>query len=543
MMSPNQPVRQLSVRVLVRLSIIPAMLFISSLILTSLHGPYYLGSNFDPEYAYLLNSLNILLGETPGHTDHPGTSVQLLGAAVIGGQYGLARVFGVTEEVLETAVITNPESYLRTINLFFNFSLALGSFMVGYRVFRYSNRWLFVAILQIVPFLFATTILATTRIMPEPFLLFITYGLVFFLMPIIFNQTYRLQTNRESVFLGIILGLGIVTKVTFIPLLVLLWLPDTFKRKVYASLSMVFTFLLITLPIWNKYPAMVQWLINLIIHDGRHGRGEVGLGNAELLSKNFSKLFVSEPTYFILIGILFFGVAILFWQRQKIKGVVVRRNYFIILALFIIILLGQTILTIKHPPIHYSLPSMGMAGLILLLLISAPITISDRMNKLIHYSIFVFLIGAVGITTVKINERNIIAQDAIDSVENLETLIANSYSHCTIAYYYRSSSIPYALDFGDSYANGNFSQTLDQIYSNELFYHIYSQRFHTSTTFFESSEIKELLTNGGCILMQGRLFANGYEKYATSLTLERVDNNIVGETLYQLNGFKETGTN
>jgi hypothetical protein len=408
-------------------------------------------------------------------------------------------------------------------------------------VFRYSGRWLFVIILQIVPFLFLTTLMATTRVMPEPFLLFITYGLVFFLLPLIFKQTYRVQTTRESIFLGFILGLGVVTKVTFVPLVLLLWLPNTLKRKVYAFLSMIITFFLITLPIWNRYPIMVQWLIKLAIHNGRYGRGEVGIGNADTLSQNLSGLIMSEPTYFALIGLLLLGAASLFWHRQKIEATTGRRHYFLMLALFMTILLGQTAITVKHPPIHYALPSMGLAGFILLLLITAPMTISVKETKWIRYGVLVFLMGAMGIMVVKTNERLISAQESIASVENIETLVIDSYAHCAVAAYYRNSSVTHALDFGDSFANRNFSQALERMYINNLFYGILAQRFHTFTTFFEKSEMETRLANGACVLLQGTPFADGYEKHATSLLLERLDDNISGEALYLLVGFKDTG--
>ena len=43
--------------------------------------PYFL--DYDPEYAYLLNSLNLLEMSVPGHFDHPGTPLQEFGALVL----------------------------------------------------------------------------------------------------------------------------------------------------------------------------------------------------------------------------------------------------------------------------------------------------------------------------------------------------------------------------------------------------------------------------------------------------------------------------
>lgn len=542
-MIQEQDTQHLPVRILVMLSIIPAALFIAALILTAMRRPYYLGSNFDPEYAYLLNSLNLLLGKVPGHTDHPGTTLQLLGAVIVGIRYGATLLFGTVESSVETAVLTQSESYLRTINLVLNLLLAVGCYLVGYRVFRHTGRWIYVVILQATPFLFMTTIAATTRVMPEPFLLFITYLLVFVLLPIIFNQTYRFETNKESIFLGILLGLGIATKVTFVPLLLLLLLPNTFRRKVYAFLSVIITFLLVTLPIWSKYERMVRWMINLIIRDGHYGHGDVGLGSPEKLGQNLIGLILAEPVYFILIAVLFVGSAILLWQRQKIKDTTMRRHYLLMLALFAFILVVQTALTVKHPPIHYALPSMGMVGLILLMLASAPLAKSDKLDQGIQYGLLVFIMGAMVITAVKLNQKRIMIQDSAASVQAIENIITDSYSHCTIAYYYRSSSPTQALYFGNSYVGNNFGQTLEQLYPASLFYNIFGSSFRTFTTGFSTVDMEMRLKNNECILMQGTPFINGYEKYAPNLILERLDNNSSGEALYRLLGFETENVN
>ena len=65
------------------LAVIPAGLFLSSIFLHAIAGSYYLSGIFDPEYVYLLNSLNLLNIQPPSHTDHPGTTLQIFGAIVI----------------------------------------------------------------------------------------------------------------------------------------------------------------------------------------------------------------------------------------------------------------------------------------------------------------------------------------------------------------------------------------------------------------------------------------------------------------------------
>ncbi len=54
------------------------------LFIAKVDGPYYNKNRSDPSYAYLFNALDIEQGVTPFLIQHPGTTVQLIGAAVIG---------------------------------------------------------------------------------------------------------------------------------------------------------------------------------------------------------------------------------------------------------------------------------------------------------------------------------------------------------------------------------------------------------------------------------------------------------------------------
>src|SRR5882757_4555174 len=57
--------------------------FAIGLFLASMEGPYYIKDRADPSYAYLFNALDIDQGFSPYVIHHPGTTVQLIGAAVL----------------------------------------------------------------------------------------------------------------------------------------------------------------------------------------------------------------------------------------------------------------------------------------------------------------------------------------------------------------------------------------------------------------------------------------------------------------------------
>ena len=96
-------------------------------------GPYYLGENSDPEYVYLFNALNIAQFEAPRHTDHPGTTMQLLGATVIRGSYYFAGGDNLVEDVL-----SRPEHYLRLMNIVLILLYSVTLLAVGLKGYRVS---------------------------------------------------------------------------------------------------------------------------------------------------------------------------------------------------------------------------------------------------------------------------------------------------------------------------------------------------------------------------------------------------------------------
>src|SRR5437016_12461503 len=93
------------------LAVIPAGLFLSSIFLHAIAGSYYLSGIFDPEYVYLLNSLNLLNIQPPSHTDHPGTTLQIFGAIVILGIWLLSFVGGPCVSS-DDSILIMPLAYL-----------------------------------------------------------------------------------------------------------------------------------------------------------------------------------------------------------------------------------------------------------------------------------------------------------------------------------------------------------------------------------------------------------------------------------------------
>lgn len=93
------------------LFILPVTAYLFSSMMIEERGPYWLAENFDPEYAYLFNALNLINLPVPQLVEHPDTTLHVLGAIVI-------KLLTLDRTVSETTelVLADPEYYLSTIS-------------------------------------------------------------------------------------------------------------------------------------------------------------------------------------------------------------------------------------------------------------------------------------------------------------------------------------------------------------------------------------------------------------------------------------------
>jgi hypothetical protein len=84
-------------------------------------------------------------------------------------------------------------------------------------------------------------------------------------------------------------------------------------------------------------------------------------------------------------------------------------------------------------------------------------------------------------------------------IETIHNLIQNKYNNCAHVTYYRSSDRKYALKFGDEFATNQYAQILQSMYTNSVFYNIWSQKYYS----FNKELDSESLMNEKCVIFQG----------------------------------------
>ncbi|HEY9639244.1 MAG TPA: hypothetical protein V6C57_02105, partial [Coleofasciculaceae cyanobacterium] len=215
------------------IAVLPIVYVITYLIVGGKRGPYYWTPNQDPDYAYLANSLVLALFKVPQHTDHPGTPLQVLGAIVLWVSYGVQSLFNpALQKNLADEVLTNPELYLNLFNGLLLFVTACSLIAVGWVALRLSNSWLLALILQISPLLMIRTFLGEepSRVAPDVLVVCISQLLVLVLIRYLYLENSE-RSRNFIISLGAVFGVGMATKVTFLPMIVFFLLPQGWRRK------------------------------------------------------------------------------------------------------------------------------------------------------------------------------------------------------------------------------------------------------------------------------------------------------------------------
>jgi hypothetical protein len=484
---------------LLTFTIIPAAFLMCVLVLDAARGPYWLGSNSDPEYPYLLNSLNVAEGQAVGHFDHPGTPVQVTGGLLL-------KLFHLRRPATPLAgdVLTNPERYLNLMNKTLLAAMAICLFLLGMSTLMLTKDKRFSFLLQASPFFSATLIFSAVRWDPEPFLFSIC--LAFIIVLVSFRAAQPNESLRKYALLfSVLCGLGIATKITFLPVVLvpLITLPSSLRLR-FLFLTGLFC-VVFTLPIAFAYGQMFRFFGQIAVGTGLYGSGSQTVLDPWAVLENLAALHLTETVFFI---VLYLGIFTIFALRRQISqgtgGATARRDIRILIGL-IVCQSTSVLMVAKHFTVgkeYYLLPALMFSGLMfgLILELRKP----SRVMLLLAFGTFALL--AVF--------REIATYRSLNEAKEEQQLVFNKVEHMAgygRVYYYGSSSPYYALKFGDDYSNNRHSAILNRLYPDEYFYDPFDSPpfdVYGWTAKIDSSLL--LGKFGGNVLFQGPPFDHGY---------------------------------
>jgi len=485
--------------------IVPAAALILSLLAVSARGPYYRAHNFDPEYCYLLNAVNLLTLQAPAHTDHPGTTLQELTAAVCLARWLASGVTGPWEP-LDRAVLRRPELYLHTVNLVLNLLFFGTLFWAGRRIVSASGSVAVALVFQASFLLFDEILLAQTRVSPEP-LLTITFLMLTGVMAPFIARPETAETNggfRGVMLAGAVTGFGIVTKVTFLPLLLLGFAFRGRRLRLGFFFGVVTAAAVFLLPIYGQLPRVARWLWGLLTHKGRYGSGETGLPSIAVLLDNAGRLYGEEPFLFFM-GAFFLVAVILTWRRSSSDSYVGAAGHarrFLVAGLAGIAL--SVALTVKHYASHYALPAMLLVTLLGAIFAGLALQRS-RTSRLWQAGGLLFallLTAGLGYSLQRIPKWFFALEQQNAEEARLREILA-SFEGCTVAGVYRSSLPVFALNFGNNFAAWRQQRVLSELYPGAVHYHDFVHRFQDFAFRNQNERVARLIESGECVLVVG----------------------------------------
>ena len=510
------------------LCLIPAAVVALALILARAQGPYSNSQNLDPDYNYLFNSLNLLMLRAPRHIDHPGTTVQELGAVAVLVKRVAERIEG-DERPLEVAVLTEPEDYLRTINT--SLATILGTTMVaaGLAMLQTTGSLIAAVLLQSGVFFFLELQLALPRVSPEPLLLAIVYAMMVPLIPALLDPKRAFKFGAATT--GALWGFGVVTKLTFLPLALVALVFPGWRSKARFAVAASIAAVVFSIPIWTQLGYVGGWLYRILTHSERYGNGPVGLPSSDAVLANARDLFHREPLLLPLFAIYAAVLIVLALQsnRGPFTGAM-RRIWWIGLVVIAI----QLTASLKHYFPRYMLPAMAlmlmMNSLLFLWIRSAEPSSSIRIPLAI-LAAAIFL-GGIGNTIIELPRW---AQHWQLYTEEAHKLDADrkAQGDCMSIGYYSSSLPSFSLAFGSEYSGAIHGRMLKRLYSDQIHFNRFGGGFRSFSMEGRLKAVEEHLQKGGCVLLQGGGITAGEKLVPGEFVLEPISHYTM-ESLYRL---------
>jgi hypothetical protein len=472
-------------RLLILLAI-PSIVFSLALLLSDIKGPYYLAKNSDPEYAYLFNSLNIAKFEAPTHTDHPGTSLQLLGAVVIRASYFFSGKTSLVEDVL-----SRPEHYLRIMNILLILLYSITLFAVGLKGYRVSGTLIVALILQISPFLFITIFDSLTRVYPETLLISLCNVVIIILLDQVYPYSEE-KTSKDALWLGVTVGIGIVTKITFAPVFLLcMFFLYTWSSRLLFLLSTILSGFLFLLPAIGSLKRIGLWIVALLTHKGYYGVGQSGFIDLSVAGGFLTECFQNEPIF----SIVFIPLTVITIYSLT-KGNKTNRNIQSQLIGFCLFNWVMLVMVAKHPRIHYILPGLALIILNIIIVINTlKVSNNPSVRKTIFATfivLFLFLSYFQGRHGIRMAEQKgnsarlqLDAAHFADLFTEKDLYIISSY---------RSSNQMFALYFGNGFSGRLYADKLYEMYPNAVFYSVWGNNLYGFKHRLSLKSLKENIT-------------------------------------------------
>ncbi|GEM_PF-6006400 len=218
----------------------------------------------DPAYQYLLNGLAITIGPGPGHTDHPGTSLQLISGLLTLASHMLIR----DGSGVVASVVANPEMFalISAITLVIGQGAAL--YWTSIRIYRSSNLGS-TAIFQAIILGAGVFFPFRVYLIPEALVIVCAILVIGYIAPALLGMSDRID-NKAAFVLGVVLAVGLTAKVVFIPMLILPLIVLKWRQTLITYTSMVISTAVIMFFARDQIARSIEWFTQVSTTSARY---------------------------------------------------------------------------------------------------------------------------------------------------------------------------------------------------------------------------------------------------------------------------------
>lgn len=468
------------VRLLVVMLLLPAAAFALTGKIERSDRPRWRWGAYDPQFAYLLDSINIAEGHAPGVYHHPGTPLQVLGATLLTTRHA-ARAPGVP---LRQDVLADPIAALDTIGLTLRLLHAAALGALGIAALRLTGTLACALAAQGLTLLSLAALRSVHRVAPESLLT--TIGLVLAASVMMCLSRPHAVRARFGVISGVLVALGVGAKVTFAPACLAVWgvlagsRPRALRPALLHAAVLPVALVVVLAPILGRLPEMGRWFGNIAARDGLYGRsGGHLIVNLGEYPGQLWLLVAAEP---VLAGAALAGAAL--WGALLIPALARRldeqaRRARTVLGAVAAAQLLQFVVVAKHMTPRYMVTAVALMGLsACLAFVLTRAAFPRSTSRRIAAALALVGLGWGAVHTFRgvrdyLEGRNILSAEQVAlalAVQPLEAKPGRPGSGAVLVYTYWSSSPAYALHMGNHWAGFRFGDDLMHLFPDRVLY-------------------------------------------------------------------------
>ena len=460
---------------LVLFAVIPTIYFFVTLQLTKVSGPQWLGSNFENNYVYLFNSLLIVKGEAPAHIDHPGTTTQIFGAAVLE-----ASGHGSGARLIKT-VLHDPEKFLRLLHRALLIVCALTIWIFPWLTALSIGSYAKGVLLQF-PILFFNTIWEYSVVFgPELTLVAFSIAAVSLCVVLLSQRDGGTQKQPTLVLAGVICGLGIATKLTFFPLILITFLCCRRLRSFLVfGASFLVAAALALLPIYSELRRVFYWILRLSFHSGRYGSGGVGFATAHYVADATNMLSAEASVW--LVPVLATGTIVWLTLRTGWKSLHSSARRLVSIACIVFIVQTATfVIVARQSEPRYLVPLYVSTGLNLVFLWQLVLCLRYQRKVRTIAAIVLLCLLLFGVSSLIFRAPALYQSlQATRFAEfGIYSRVKKKTENAVRVDYYRSVSPEFAMWSGNYLSRRTFAGILEKQFPKSFFYNALNGNFET----------------------------------------------------------------